>query len=45
VKRAEKVVYLKLGLPILSDREAYMDGFGVDRLDEEGKIVLICKTL
>ena len=31
VKRAEKVVYIKLALPILSDREAFLDGFGVDR--------------
>jgi len=45
IKRAEKVVYLKLGLPILSDREAYMDGFGVDRLDENGTILIICKTI
>ena len=30
--------------PILSDREAYLDGFGVDRLEEDGTIVLICKT-
>lgn len=32
-------------MPILSDREAYLDGFGVDRLEEEGTVVLICKTL
>jgi len=45
VKWCEKVVYLKLGLPILSDREGYLDGFGVDRLDENGTILIIVKTV
>jgi hypothetical protein len=42
---ADKVVYIKLGLPVLSDREGYLHGFGIDRLEEHGSIVIICKTL
>ncbi len=44
VKMAEKLVYLKLALPIISDREGFLDGFGVDRLDEHGTIMIFCST-
>ncbi len=38
-------MYIKLGLPILSDREGYMNGFGIDRLDINETILIICKTI
>jgi len=29
----EKVVYIKMNIPIISPREGYLDGMGIDRLD------------
>jgi hypothetical protein len=34
-----------LGLPVLSDREGYLLGYGIDRLEEKGTVVIICKTI
>jgi hypothetical protein len=42
---AQKVVYLKLGLPYVSHRESYLDGFGIDRLRENGTVVIVCKSI
>lgn len=45
VKRAEKLAYIKVGLPIISDRDGYIDGMGIDRLDVDETIVICCKTI
>ena len=32
-------------LPIIHNREAYIQGMGIDRLDENGTILIKCKTI
>jgi len=46
IHRASKVAYLRLGLPYpLSDREVYLGGIGVDRLDENGTILILAGSI
>jgi hypothetical protein len=45
VDRATKVGYLLLDIPMVPMREAYVYGLGVDRMDENGDIIIISRTI
>ena len=45
VDLSSKVAYLKMELPLISDREMYLYGIGIDKLEENGKILIISKTI
>ena len=31
--------------PVISDRELYLVGFGIDRFEENGSFLICCKTI
>lgn len=41
VDRATKIAYLKMDLPIMSDREVYLYGCGINKFDLDGSIMII----
>lgn len=43
--KARKYQYSKLNFPVITDREVYFYGEGFDRLDENGTITLISKSV
>ena len=36
----EKICYLKLKIPFLTERYAYFYGMGIDRIEENGSIII-----
>jgi len=45
IHRSCKAIYQKFGFPLpLSDREAYLWGYGVDRFDRNGSVLIITKS-
>eukprot|EP01091_Cochliopodium_minus_P003876 TRINITY_DN13829_c0_g1_i1.p1 TRINITY_DN13829_c0_g1~~TRINITY_DN13829_c0_g1_i1.p1 ORF type:complete len:335 (+),score=89.36 TRINITY_DN13829_c0_g1_i1:2-1006(+) len=40
VSKFSKVVYVKMGLPVISDREAYLIGYGVDLLEHDCILII-----
>ena len=45
VDKASKVVYLKTDPPFISDRELFLYGLGIDRLEHNGTIVIMAKSI
>lgn len=45
INKACKVFYNEMNLPIISNRELYSFGFGINKLDENGSIYIISKTI
>lgn len=41
IGKAFKIAYFHLDLPFISNRETYIKGIGVDRLDENGTILIV----
>jgi hypothetical protein len=42
--RAKKAIYHKYDLPFpLSNRECYIIGFGADRFERNGSVIIACK--
>ncbi|KAL4466538.1 hypothetical protein ABPG72_010589 [Tetrahymena utriculariae] len=44
-KKGEKIGYFEMNLPFISNREAYIQGVGIDRLEVNGTILIKCKTI
>ncbi|KRX08843.1 hypothetical protein PPERSA_08947 [Pseudocohnilembus persalinus] len=42
---SQKVVYVKFKLPVISDREGYLYGIGVDRLEKDDSIVIFIESI
>jgi hypothetical protein len=34
-----------MGLPFIHNREAFLEGIGIDRLDVNGSILIKCKSI
>jgi hypothetical protein len=46
IHKSAKVVYQKYGFPLpLSDRETYLSGYGVDRFNRNGSILVLTKSI
>lgn len=45
IDRSTKVVKLRYGLPVISDREAYLWGAGIDRIHKDGKILIVVRSI
>lgn len=45
IDKACKVVYLKMDVPFISDREVYIHGLGVNRLFKDGSIVIMARSI
>ncbi|KAL4476819.1 hypothetical protein ABPG72_010656 [Tetrahymena utriculariae] len=45
VDKACKVVYLKMDIPFISDREAFVHGIGVNRLHKDGSIIIMARSI
>jgi len=43
--KAKKVVYLINSIPVISDRDFFIYGFGVNRIKENNTIMLICRSI
>jgi len=41
ISKAFKIAYFLLDLPFIYNREAYVKGIGVDRLEENGTILIL----
>ena len=44
-KKGEKIGYFEMNLPFIHNREAYIKGMGVDRLEENGTLLIKCKSI
>mmetsp|Transcript_14676 Transcript_14676/g.1330 ORF Transcript_14676/g.1330 Transcript_14676/m.1330 type:complete len:83 (-) Transcript_14676:494-742(-) len=40
-----KINYLRISPPLLSDREMYMTGFGVDKMETHGHLLICAKSI
>lgn len=40
-----KICYVSLSLPVLSNREAYIRGYGVDRMEEHRSYLICCQSI
>ncbi|EWS71382.1 START-2 domain protein, putative (macronuclear) [Tetrahymena thermophila SB210] len=45
VDKACKVVYLKMDVPFISDREVFIHGIGVNRLHKDGSIIIMARSI
>ena len=45
VDKARKVVHVKVDPPFVSDREVFIHGIGIDRLNEDGSIVIMARSI
>jgi hypothetical protein len=45
INRCAKAAYLRMNLPMVTDREVYLLGFGVDLISESGTFQVCCRSL
>jgi hypothetical protein len=43
--KAKKVVYMISAIPVISDRDFLIYGFGINKLKEEGTILILCRSI
>ncbi|EGR28771.1 protein kinase domain protein [Ichthyophthirius multifiliis] len=44
-KKSQKTAYFEMGLPFIHNRDAYIEGIGIDRLDVNGTILIKCRSI
>lgn len=45
IDRSTKVAHLKFNLPIISNREVFLWGAGIDRIYQNGKMLIVVKSI
>ena len=45
IDKASKICYSKLYFPFISDREIYLHGVGINRLQKTNKMLIVCNSI